>query len=76
MTKHKIVDNVYLHHREVVVQGHYMTHSLTYSYTVLLCSRYKIHRYVAVPHRKGNFWYMGEISYRAENRTLAGTIMA
>jgi hypothetical protein len=60
MIKHKVVDNFYLHHRAVVVQGHnYMTHLLTCSYTVLLCSRCKIHRYVAVPHRKINFWYIG-----------------
>ncbi len=60
MTKQKVVDNFFLHHWAVAVQGHnYITRLLTYSYTVLLCSRCKIHRYVAVLHGKGNFWDIG-----------------
>jgi hypothetical protein len=60
MTNYKVVDNFYLHRRAVVVQEHNnINRLLTYSDTVLPCSRCKIHRYVAVPHRKGNFWDIG-----------------
>ncbi len=40
MTNYKFVDNFYLHRRAVVVQKHnYINRLLTYSDTVLLCSR-------------------------------------
>ncbi len=39
------------YHRTVVKQYHHMTHWLSYSKTVLWCSRCKSHRYVAAPLR-------------------------
>ncbi len=52
MTKNiTIFINIICYHREIVKLDHFMTLSLSYANTVLWCSRFKIHRFVAAPLR-------------------------